>query len=114
MAGTPSSGPWSARRDTIDPAIKLDQELAKEFLGRGIDQRAAGIDELVDSADIRLRLLHDGHVQINKALAELMVGAESADGARGHADNRRRFAAVDALSVGTRANVDGVLECSRH
>src|SRR6476661_5590464 len=73
---------------------------------------ASGLIEAVvaDVAEISLRLLHHRHVEKHAGLTDLVVGAEPADAAGRGGDDRGGFLVPHALPVGTRTDVDRVLQ----
>ena len=68
---------------------------------RAAAKMGAGIVEcFVDARQVDFRLLHNGYIQENEALAQVVVGPESGDIARGIAEHRAGFTVPDAFTVG--------------
>ena len=68
------------------------------------------IERIADTADVGLRLLQHRNVEKDQRLAQMMIGAEPADGTRRIADDAAGLAVENALSVGTRSDIDGIFQ----
>src|SRR5262249_7593807 len=95
------------------PARERFGELDDE-LPRLVDEVPVRIDAFAKRPEVRFRLLHRRHVEVGQRLAQVVIGAEAADGADRAADDSRPFAFPGALAVRARRDVDGVLEHARH
>ena len=112
--GRRCSAPLVLRSDRLDPIRKRLHEVLQEFAGAIADELALLIEELVGMADIGFGLLHGRHVQKHERLPEMMIGAEGSDRARRAADDRTRLAVPDTASIGSRTNIQCILEDGRH
>ena len=68
--------------DSLDPLRERLHELLQEFASAVADELAMLVEQLVDMAEIGLRLLQGWHVQKHERLPEMMIGAEARDRAR--------------------------------
>src|SRR4051794_15440092 len=92
--------------DHVDPVMEGVSEVGDQLLERTVLQLAVSIEIIVTHmAEIGLRLLHHRHVEEYAGLADLVVGAEAADAARGSRDDRRRLLVEHALAIRTRSDV---------
>src|SRR6266849_951944 len=102
------------RSDRLGPIRERLHELLQEFAGAVADELAMLIEQLVGMAEIGFGLLHGRHVQKHQRLPQMMIGAEGPDRARRAAYDRTRLAVPDAAAIRPRADIQRILESSRH
>src|SRR4051812_15672650 len=98
----------------LDPRSERCSELTQELARALVLQLAARVEQIRSASDVGFRLLHHRDVQEHERLAQMMVCTESADCTRRHADHGAGLAVPYALSIGTRADVDRILQGRRH
>jgi hypothetical protein len=91
--------------DRLDPIRKRLHECLHEFPCTVADERAMFIEELVDMANIGLRLLQGRHVEKHQRLPQMMIGAKGSDRARLATDDRTKLTVPDAASIRPGADV---------
>ena len=66
----------------VDPVVESMRQRGQKLLQRTLLELAIGVEAVVgDVAEVSFRLLHHRHVEEHAGLADLMVGAKSADAA---------------------------------
>src|SRR6476659_2527857 len=70
----------------LDPLREGLHEFAEELAGAVVRQMAFGVEEVRGVADVGFGLLQRRHVEEDERLAEVVVGAEGAEGAGRDAD----------------------------
>src|SRR5450755_17365 len=98
----------------VDPLRERLHELVHELPRCVVGDRPRVAEHLGCAADIGLGLRHGRNVEEHQRLAKVVIGAERAQSPGREAENRSRLAVPRALAVGTRGDVDRVLEHARH
>src|SRR4051812_45928022 len=79
-ASPPSTTSAPELRSSLDPCREGLHDLAEELFRLVALERAVVVEHLADAADIGFGLLQHGHVEEHERLAQVVVGAEAADG----------------------------------
>src|SRR5690242_626590 len=92
----PKVSAWRRAGYAADPTLEAGHEVAAEIASGGIGEAPLLIDQLVDAADVRLRLLHHRHVEKHERLPQVMVRTEGAHRAGSTAHHGTRLAVPGA------------------
>jgi len=95
-----------------DPVRKGLEEFAQKSTHRFVGQGPRLVEQFVRAANIGLGLLHCGDIEEYQRLSQVMIRAKSADRAGRCAHDRRRLSVPGILAVGTRSDIECVLQNS--